>query len=98
MDATGIIHYAQYAESPRLQRVLQFMLHGQPRTGREIINGADVNNVSVAACELRLNGFDLECIKQNNPPTYRLNNPDDARQRSRQLLSRESDQDERKAA
>jgi len=56
MEPTGMIHYAKYNESPRLQRVLSYMLHGQPRTGREIINGADVNNVSVAACELRLNG------------------------------------------
>jgi len=88
--APGTIHYAKYEESPRLQRVLAYMLHGQPRTGREIINGADVNNVSVAACELRLNGFDLECIKQNNPPTYRLNNPAEALERSRQLLERKA--------
>lgn len=86
MEPTGMIHYAKYNESPRLQRVLRYMLHGQPRTGREIINGADVNNVSVAACELRLNGFDLECIKQNNPPTYRLNKPEEARQLSKELL------------
>lgn len=89
-EPIGTIHYAKYEESPRLQRVLAYMLHGQPRTGREIINGADVNNVSAAACELRLNGFDLECIKQNNPPTYRLNSPGAALERSRQLLGRKA--------
>ena len=92
--ATGSIHYAKYEESPRLQRFLRFMLHGQPRTGLEIILGAKITAVSAAACELRLNGFDMECIKQNNPPTYRLNNPDQAWERSQELLAGK----ERKAA
>ena len=89
MKPTGTIHFAKYETSPRLQRVLAYMLHGQPRTGREIINGADVNNVSVAADELRENGFHLCCIKQNNPPTYQLFDVDQAKARSAQLLKKE---------
>ena len=88
--ATGTIHFAKYGASPRLQRVLAYMLHGQPRTGREIINGADVNNVSVAADELRENGFDLRCIKQNNPPTYQLFDTRAARELSARLLGKEA--------
>ena len=90
MKTTGSIHFARYEESPRLQRVLAYMLHGLPRTGLEIILGAQVTAVSAAACELRENGFDLECIKQNNPPTYRLNKPQEARERSDRLLYREA--------
>ncbi len=88
--ATGIIHYAKFEESPRLQRFLRFMLHGQPRTGLEIILGAEITAVSAAACELRKNGFEMECIKQNNPPIYQLNNPDAAWEKSRELLERKA--------
>jgi hypothetical protein len=83
---TGKIRFANYAESPRLQRFLRYMLHGEPRTGLEIIHGADITAVSAAADELRENGFEMECIKQNRPPTYQLLNVDRARQRSDDLL------------
>lgn len=59
-------------------------------TGLEIILGAKITAVSAAACELRRNGFDMECIKQNNPPIYRLNNPDEAWEKSKELLERKA--------
>ena len=82
----GTIHYAKYEESDRLQRTLQYMLHGQPRTGLDIINGAQITAVSAAACELRKNGFYFECVKQNQPSIYQLFNVDQARALSAQLL------------
>jgi hypothetical protein len=88
MEATGTIHYAKYQESARLQRLLAFMLHGQPRTGLEIIVGAQITAVSAAACELRENGFDFRCIKQNNPPTYMLFNVEKAKARAAELMER----------
>lgn len=88
MKPTGTIHYAKFEESPRLQRLLEFMLHGQPRTGRQIILGADINAVNSAACELRENGFDFRCVKQNNPPTYQLFHVDQARQLAEGLLAK----------
>ncbi|OHD21156.1 MAG: hypothetical protein A2Y38_10100 [Spirochaetes bacterium GWB1_59_5] len=91
MKPTGTIHFAKYETSPRLQRVLAYMLHGQPRTGREIILGADVNAVSSAADELRANGFDFRCIKQNTPPTYQLFDVDQAKALSARLLNPEQE-------
>lgn len=90
MKTTGSIHFARYEESPRLQRVLAFMLHGQPRTGLDIILGAQVTAVSAAADELRENGFDMECIKRLNPSIYQLFNADRARELSDRLLGREA--------
>jgi len=84
--ATGSIHYRDYAGSEPLQRVIAFMLHGQPRTGREIIIGAFVNNVSVIACELNRNRFDFRCVKQNRPPIYQLFDVPGARKRHAELL------------
>jgi hypothetical protein len=86
MKRTGQIHFAKYEESPRLQRVLRYMLHGQPRTGLDIILGAQVTAVSAAADELRENGFFLDCIKQNNPSIYQLFNVEQAKRLSDNLL------------
>jgi len=90
MGPTGSIHFAIYEESERLQRLLAYMLHGEPRTGLEIINGAAITAVSAAACELRLNGFDMICIRQNDPSIYQLFNIDKARDLSTRLLSRKA--------
>ncbi|MDD2319151.1 MAG: hypothetical protein PHO83_03775 [Geobacteraceae bacterium] len=70
----GTIHYARYEESDRLQRVLELMLDGRQRTTREISRGAEVEAVNSAACELRFNGFDLECIRKSRPAIYQLFN------------------------
>jgi hypothetical protein len=87
MAKLGSIHYAKFQDSPRLQRLLWFMIHGEPRTGREIILGADINAVNSAACELRENGFDLRCIKKLNPPTYQLHNVPGALRLAADLLA-----------
>ena len=86
VETIGQIHYAKFEESPRLQRFLAYMLHGQPRTGLEIINGAMITAVSAAACELRRNGFQMRCVKQNRPPTYQLDNLERAKVRADELL------------
>lgn len=83
---TGKIHFAKFEESDRLQRTLNYMMHGEPRTGMEIIHGADITAVSAAADELRENGFYFECIKKSNPPTYQLMNIDHARLLADNLL------------
>jgi hypothetical protein len=90
MKGTGMIHFARFEDSNRLQRLLEYMLHGEPRTGLEIINGAKITAVSAAACELRLNGFDLECIRQNDPSIYQLFNTCRARELSIRLLQRKA--------
>lgn len=86
MKTIGTIHFAKFEESARLQRVLEYMLHGEPRTGLEIILGAKITAVSAAACELRLNGFDLECIRQNDPSIYQLFNTARAQELATRML------------
>lgn len=86
MKPTGTIHFARYEASPRLQRLLAYMLHGCPRTGMEIIHGAQITAVAAAADELRENGFEMKCIKRLNPPTYQLMNIERARELSARLL------------
>jgi hypothetical protein len=88
MQPTGTIHFAKFAESERLQRVLYFMLDGQPHTALEIIHGANITAVSAAACELRENGFRVECIKKLNPPTYQLFEPENALELDAELLEK----------
>ncbi|MEA5113044.1 MAG: hypothetical protein VB050_03370 [Geobacteraceae bacterium] len=88
MRKIGSIHYARYEDSERLQRVLQLMLDGRQRTTREISRGADVEAVNSAACELRENGFDLECIKKSRPAIYQLFNIEAAHCHSTMLLAK----------
>ena len=90
MPATGTIHYAKFEDSQRLQRVLDFMLDGKPHTGMDIILGAQITAVNSAACELRVNGFDMECIKKLNPPTYQLHEPEAARRLAELLKNKEA--------
>lgn len=87
---TGKTHFAKFEDSPRLQSVLNYMLHGEPRTGLDIIHGAQITAVSAAADELRENGFYLECIKQNRPPTYQLFNVEHARMLAGNLLGKKA--------
>jgi len=85
-DRTGSIHYAKYQESPRLQRFLALMLDGHQRTTREIDRTADIQAVNSAACELRMNGFDVRCIKKSKPAIYQLFGVAQARHLSARLL------------
>lgn len=87
MRQKGTIHFAKFEDSARLQRFLDYMLHGEPRTGLEIIHGAGITAVSAAACEMRRNGFFMECIKQNDPSIYQLFNVDHARTLAERLLA-----------
>lgn len=86
----GTIHFAKFEDSPRLQAVLNYMMHGEPRTGWDIIHGAQITAVSAAADELRENGFYLDCIKQNRPPTYQLFNVEHARVLADNLLGKKA--------
>lgn len=84
---TGSIHYAKYQASERLQRFLALMLDGKQRTTMEIIRGADICAISSAACELRENGFRMECVKRTSPSIYQLFDIEAARALSKQMLS-----------
>ena len=55
------MNYARIQASPRLQRVLNLLWDGMPRTTREIAHSADVCAVNSIICELRANGFDIIC-------------------------------------
>lgn len=85
---TGTIHYAQYETSPRLQRLLLFMLDGMQHSTMQIIVGTGLCAVNSAVCELRRNGFPVQCIKKTSPAIYQLLNVEEARALSAQLLSR----------
>lgn len=88
MSKTGSIHFARYEESERLQRLLEFLLDGTERTTLEIIQGAAICAVSSAACELRMNGFDVRCLRKSNPAIYKLIDPDTALQLAIALLDK----------
>jgi hypothetical protein len=61
--ATGQIHAATLT-SPRLQRVLQLMADGKPRSTRAIVRGAKVMAVSAAMSELRTHGAEISCRRE----------------------------------
>jgi len=87
MNRTGM-NYAKYESSDRLQRLLEFLIDGQPHTTKEIFTGADICAVNSAVDELRENGFDVPCIKKCRPAIYQIPNIDAARKLSRRLLER----------
>lgn len=83
--ANGSIHYAKFAKSVRLQRLLEYLLDGNGHTTLDIILGADICAVNSAVCELRENGFDIHCTP-TRPAVYRLVNPAAARKLAASLL------------
>ena len=83
---SGSIHYARYAKSERLQRLLAYLLDGQVRTTLDIIRGAGVCAVNSAVCELRRNGFSCYCVSRSKPALYQLTDPVAARAHSARLL------------
>jgi len=87
-EETGTIHFAKYETSERLQIVLALMLDGQQRTTMEIIRGSGMVAISSAACELRANGFRMECVKRTSPAIYQLFDVEEARALSERLLTR----------
>ena len=77
------MHAARLESSPRLQRVLEFLLHGEGRTTMDIVIGAEVCAVNSCIAELRDNGFDIDC-SQSGPRdsrvwVYELRNAAEAR-------------------
>lgn len=54
-------------DSPRLQRVLQLLADGKPRTTRDIVRKARVMAVNAAVAELRHHGAEITCVKQAAP-------------------------------
>lgn len=83
------IHFARYENSYRLQRFLELMLDGQKHTTLDIIHATDICAVNSAACELRENGFHLECIQKTRPAIYQLLDVEEAKILSDRLLSRQ---------
>lgn len=55
------MHSASIDNSPRLQRVLEYLADGRERTTREIMLGADVCAVNSCVAELRDNGREIAC-------------------------------------
>ena len=66
MSRMGHIHAAPLT-SPRLQRVLQLMKDGKPRTTRDIVRKARVMAVNACMAELRHHGAQITCVKQAAP-------------------------------
>jgi hypothetical protein len=54
-------------DSPRLQRVLQLLIDGRPRTTRQIVRQAKVMAVNAAVAELRHHGAEITCTKKACP-------------------------------
>jgi len=55
------MHNARIETSDRLQRVLEYLRDGKPKTTREIIVGANVCAVNSCISELRANGYGITC-------------------------------------
>lgn len=66
MSTVGHIHAASLA-SPRLQRVLQLLSDGKPRTTREIVRKARIMAVPAVVAELRHHGAEITCVRQQGP-------------------------------
>lgn len=57
---------ARLETSPRLQRVLDLLSDGRPRTTREIVVGAHVCAVNSCIAELRENGIAVHCERKGD--------------------------------
>lgn len=66
MSKLGRIHAAAL-NSPRLQRVLQLLIDGRPRTTRDIVRKARVMAVNACISELRHHGAEITCVRQMAP-------------------------------
>lgn len=55
------MHAARIEDSPRLQRVLEYLRRHRAATTREISRACDVYAVNSIAAELRANGFIVTC-------------------------------------
>ena len=82
------MNHARFETSDRLQKTLEYLIDGKPRSTREIMHGADICAVNSAVDELRENGFDVPCIKKSRPAIYQLINPAAARALAASLLKK----------
>lgn len=65
-------HYAKLSQSPRLQRVRDFLIDGEWHSSRDIIQGANICAISAAISELRFNGCNIECEQRGRVFYYRM--------------------------
>jgi len=66
------MHNALLSKSKRLQRVFNFLLDGKRHSTLEIINGANVCAVNSIISELRSNGININCTRENHVYYYQL--------------------------
>jgi len=71
----GKLHAARLENSPRLQRLNDFLSDGQWRSTREIIYGAEIMAVNSAVSELRANGIEIECKPGGRHGIYNYRKP-----------------------
>jgi hypothetical protein len=71
VSALGRIHAAPLT-SPRLQRVLELLSDGKPRTTRDIVRKARVVAVNACVAELREHGAEISCVRQSTPYGWRF--------------------------
>ena len=88
MSRPGSIHYAKFAKSARLQRMLHLLIDGKKHTTLDIIQSAGICAVNSAAAELRQNGFDVRCDCKR-PASYWLSDTVSATILCGQLLDKE---------
>ena len=58
--------HAAALTSPRLQRVLQLLSDGRPRTTRQIVRKGRVMAVNAVISELRHHGAEISCVQMPN--------------------------------
>jgi len=63
---------ATFENSQRLQRVYKVLQDCKPHSTMEIIKAANVCAVNSIISELRFNGFDINCKRENNIWLYKL--------------------------
>lgn len=61
MSRTGAMHAAKVEDSPRLQKVLNFLRRNGPATTLRIIEQCRVCAVNSIIAELRANGYTINC-------------------------------------
>lgn len=65
-------HYAKLSQSPRLQRVRDFLVDGEWHSSLEVVREAKIVAVSAAISELRFNGLKIDCKRNGKIWYYKL--------------------------
>lgn len=78
-NRAGAMHHAALENSPRLQRVHDLLKDGQERSTLDIGLNAAVCAVSAIVSELRANGAEIDCRREETPTGpvwfYRMTKP-----------------------